>query len=144
MLTVFFFHLLKAPTLYGRAMLDHIEGFRQYLTIAESERLKILNPPIKTPELFEKMLPYAMALDVEKEWSKQFESLLNQANSGQGHRMGWYHGGLADGSDSIADNLGHGLTGAVASSAAAPGSSSGFGGSGSSGGGGGGGGGGGW
>ena len=137
-----FYHLLKAPTLYGRSMLDKIEGFRQYLTIAESERLKILNPPDKTPELYEKMLPYAMALDVEKEWAEQFETLLQQANGGQGHRMGWYHG-KADGMSSMADHLGHGLSSAVASSATAPGSSSGFGG-GSSGGGGGGGGGGGW
>lgn len=144
LLTFLFYYLLKAPTLHGRAMLDQIEGFRQYLTIAESERLKILNPPVKTPELFEKFLPYAMALDVEKEWTAQFETLLQQANNGQGHRMGWYHGGLGDGMGTMADNLGHGLSSAVASSAVAPGSSSGFGGGGSSGGGGGGGGGGGW
>ena len=143
LLTFLFFYLLKKPTLYGQSMRDQIEGFRQYLTIAESERLKILNPPVKTPELYEKMLPYAMALDVEREWSAQFEALLRQANAGQGHRMGWYHGN-ADGIGSMADNLGHGLSSAVASSATAPGSSSGFGGGGSSGGGGGGGGGGGW
>ncbi len=144
LLTFLFYHLLKAPTLHGRAMLDQIEGFRQYLTIAESERLKILNPPDKTPELFEKFLPYAMALDVEEAWTRQFETLLQQAHDGQGHRMSWYHGGLGDGIGSMTDNLGHGLTSAVASSAVAPGSSSGFGGGGSSGGGGGGGGGGGW
>ncbi len=143
-LTVLFYHLLKAPTLYGRAMLDQVEGFRQYLTIAESERLKILNPPFRTPELFEKMLPYAMALDVEKEWSAQFETLLQQANGGQGHRMGWYHGSRPGEIGAITNTLGNGLSSAVASASVAPGSSSGFGGGGSSGGGGGGGGGGGW
>ncbi|RUA01833.1 MAG: DUF2207 domain-containing protein, partial [Deltaproteobacteria bacterium] len=54
LLTPLFHHLLKAPTLYGRAILDKIEGFRKYLSIAEADRLEILNPPGKTPALFEK------------------------------------------------------------------------------------------
>ena len=59
------FHWLQAPTVEGRAVMDRIEGFRQYLGVAEEDRLNALNPPDKTPELFERFLPYALALDVE-------------------------------------------------------------------------------
>ena len=145
-ISILFYHLLKAPTVYGRTVLDKIDGFRQYLSIAESERLKILNPPNKTPALFEKFLPYAMALDVEGRWGEQFADVLKQANDGAGYRAGWYTAtspGIMD-VNGLTDSLGQGLAGAVSSAASAPGSSSGFGGGGSSGGGGGGGGGGGW
>lgn len=146
LITALFYHLLKAPTIYGRGVLDKIDGFRQYLTIAETERLKILNPPDKSPALFEKYLPYAMALDAEGEWGKQFADVLKQANDGAGYQAGWYTGTSPGGMgvDGLTANLGQGLAGAVSSAASAPGSSSGFGGGGSSGGGGGGGGGGGW
>jgi hypothetical protein len=146
LITALFYHLLKAPTIYGRGVLDKIDGFRQYLTIAETERLKILNPPDKSPALFEKYLPYAMALDAEGEWGKQFAGVLEQANDGAGYRAGWYTGTSPGGMDvdGLTANLGQGLAGAVSSAASAPGSSSGFGSGGSSGGGGGGGGGGGW
>jgi len=146
LITALFYHLLKAPTIYGRSVLDKIDGFRQYLAIAESERLKILNPPDKNPALFEKFLPYAMALDVEGRWGEQFADVLKQANDGAGYRAGWYtttSPGVMD-VNGLTDSLGQGLAGAVSSAASAPGSSSGFGGGGSSGGGGGGGGGGGW
>lgn len=144
LLTLVFLHLLKAPTLQGRSVMDKIEGFRNYLRISDSERLKILNPPDRTPALFEKYLPYAMALDVERQWSEQFGKVLWH-EGGQGYRAKWYHGSLAGESfGAMAADLGHGLTGALASSASAPGSSSRIGSGGSSGGGGGGGGGGGW
>ncbi len=139
-LTVVFYHLLKAPTLNGRNVMDKIEGFRKYLRIAESERLKILNPPDRTPALFEKYLPYAMALDVERQWSEQFGKILRQVNSGQGYHARWYSGLQAsDGVAAMTADLGQGLASSVAASASAPGSSSGFSGGGSSGGGGGGG-----
>jgi len=56
--------------------MDQIEGFTMYLSVAEKERLELLHPPEKTPELFEKYLPYAFALDVENEWSEQFAEVL--------------------------------------------------------------------
>ena len=52
-LNVIFFFLMKKPTLAGRSIMDEIEGFRQYLSVAEEARLNQLNPPEKTPELFE-------------------------------------------------------------------------------------------
>ncbi|MEA3231214.1 MAG: DUF2207 domain-containing protein, partial [Thermodesulfobacteriota bacterium] len=114
-ISILFYHLLKAPTVYGRTVLDKIDGFRQYLSIAESERLKILNPPNKTPALFEKFLPYAMALDVEGRWGEQFADVLKQANDGSGYRAGWYtttSPGIMD-VNGLTDSLGQGLAGAV-------------------------------
>jgi uncharacterized membrane protein YgcG len=142
-----FFHLLKAPTLKGRQVMDQIEGFKMYLSVAEKERLEILHPPEKTPELFEKYLPYALALDVENEWSEQFAEVLAQTQvDGQAYHPAWYRGSSWDGfrASSFADNLGGAFAGAIASASSPPGSSSGSGGGGSSGGGGGGGGGSGW
>ena len=59
--TVIFYHLLKAPTMGGRKVMDELEGFRQYLAMAEKVRWEVLHPPEKTPELFERFLPYALA-----------------------------------------------------------------------------------
>jgi uncharacterized membrane protein YgcG len=142
-----FYHLLKAPTLSGRRIMDQIEGFKLYLSVAEKDRLNLLNPPEKTPALFEKYLPYALALDVENQWSEQFSQVLAQAGTeGQSYSPSWYSGRSWDSSHTsrFADSLGSSFAGAIASSSTAPGSSSGSGGGGSSGGGGGGGGGSGW
>lgn len=148
-LNVVFFFLLKRPTLAGRKVMDEIEGFRMYLGTAEEERLNLLNPPEKTPQLFEEYLPYALALDVESEWSEKFSRILvlaSMAPGDSGYRPRWYRGRHWEpgNTSSFTRSLGTSLGAAVASSTTAPGSSSGSGGGGFSGGGGGGGGGGGW
>jgi uncharacterized membrane protein YgcG len=146
-LNVLFYHLLKAPTLRGRKVMDQIEGFKMYLSVAEKDRLNLLNTPEKTPELFERYLPYALALDVENEWSDQFaESLARAQVDGQPYAPSWYSGRSWDVSraSGFSDSLGSTFASAISSSSSAPGSSSGSGGGGSSGGGGGGGGGSGW
>ncbi|NCC24441.1 MAG: DUF2207 domain-containing protein [Deltaproteobacteria bacterium] len=141
-----FFDLIKAPTRAGRTTMDEIEGFKLYLETAEEGRLNFLHPPDRTPELFEKFLPYAMALDVENRWAASFEQILAKAGEGEGYSPTWYSGRswATVGAGAFSSALGGSLAGAVASSSKAPGSSSGMGGGGSSGGGGGGGGGGGW
>ena len=142
-----FYHLLKAPTLTGRKLMDKIEGFKRYLSIAEKDRLNLLNPPEKTPQLFERFLPYALALDVEQEWGEQFADILGASSRDDGgYRPGWYTGSAwRPGSmTGFVSSLGTSLSGAISSASTSPGSSSGSGGGGSSGGGGGGGGGGGW
>ncbi|MGB2687803.1 MAG: DUF2207 domain-containing protein, partial [Desulfobacterales bacterium] len=67
-----FYHLMKAPTIYGRRIMDQIQGFKLYVSVAEKQGLDMRNPPEKTPQLFEKFLPFALALDVENQWSEQF------------------------------------------------------------------------
>ncbi|MFO1120920.1 MAG: DUF2207 domain-containing protein [Hyphomicrobiales bacterium] len=141
-----FFYLLRAPTVPGRKLLDEIEGFRLYMTTAEEERLKVLHPPEKTPELFERYLPYALALDCENEWNAKFAAVLAAAAAAGAAQPGWYSGRNWDAgrTGSFTNSLGRSLSSSVASASTAPGSSSGSGGGGSSGGGGGGGGGSGW
>jgi uncharacterized membrane protein YgcG len=145
-INLLFFWLLKAPTPNGRKVLDQIEGFRMYMTTAEEERLKVLHPPEKTPELFERYLPYAMALDCENAWNAKFAAVLAAAAAaGAATTVGhWYHGSNSFGSRDFTDSLGSSLASSISSAATPPGSSSGSGGGGSSGGGGGGGGGSGW
>ncbi len=149
LLNLIFYHLLKAPTRLGRRAMDEIEGFKEYLSVAEQDRMNLLNPPERTPELFEKFLPYALALGVEQQWAEQFSNVLAQASSeaasGRHYSPRWYSGRSLDhGFGDFASSLGGGFAGAISAASTAPGSSSGSGGGGSSGGGGGGGGGGGW
>jgi uncharacterized membrane protein len=146
-----FYHLLKAPTMAGRIILDQIEGFKMYLGVAEKDRLNLENPPERTPEIFEKFLPYALALDVEQQWAEQFEDVLAKAGqAGQEYSPSW---GTGSGwhnltATSFASSMGSSFASTISSASTAPGSrsggSGGGGGGGSSGGGGGGGGGGGW
>lgn len=63
----------------GADISSKIEGFRMYLEIEES-RLNFLTPPDRTPKQFEKMLPYAIALDLEIEWANKFTKILEQYN----------------------------------------------------------------
>ncbi len=146
LMNVAFFHLLKAPTEPGRKLLDQIEGFRMYLATAEEDRLNVLHPPEKTPELFERYLPHALALDCENEWNAKFAAVLAAAAVAGATAPVWYSGSHWDSgrTGGFTDSLGSSLSSSVASASTAPGSSSGSSGGGSSGGGGGGGGGSGW
>jgi hypothetical protein len=75
---VVFFFLLRAPTPLGRKAMDEIQGFRTYLAAAEGDRLDRMNPPEKTPALFETYLPYALALGVENRWSSKFSGEVDE------------------------------------------------------------------
>jgi uncharacterized membrane protein YgcG len=148
-----FFYLLRAPTALGRPVMDKLAGFRMYLETAESGRLNIADAPDLTAERFESLLPYAVALDVEKPWAEAFASALKRAHPddpdplGHYYRPAWRRGGAW-----TSDTFGRGVTSAVSAATGAlaasmprsSSSSSGFSGGGGSGGGGGGGGGGGW
>ncbi|WDF54407.1 DUF2207 domain-containing protein [Mucilaginibacter sp. KACC 22063] len=74
-------------TALGAQAQSMIEGFKMYLKTAEENRLNILNAPERTPEVFERFLPYAVALDVENDWAAKFESILSAAN----YDPDWYN-----------------------------------------------------
>ena len=70
---------MPVKTREGVLLREYVEGFKQYLSVAEKDRLAFNNAPERTPELFDTYLPYAMALGVEMEWAKQFEGIyLNE------------------------------------------------------------------
>ncbi|HVL57628.1 MAG TPA: DUF2207 domain-containing protein, partial [Burkholderiaceae bacterium] len=64
LLNVAFAALLFAPTPEGRRIGDQLEGFRLYLSVAESQRLNLPGRPDFTTTLWERYLPYAVALGV--------------------------------------------------------------------------------
>jgi len=137
-INILFYQLLKAPTIHGRRFLDQVEGFKMYLEVAEEDRLNLLHSPEKTSALFEKYLPYAIALDVENKWSEKFADVLEKAGQAEQYSPSWYSGShwSSIGSTGFASSLGSSFSSAISSSSTAPGSSSGSGGGGSSGGGG--------
>lgn len=145
-----FLYLLRAPTDIGRPVMDQLEGFRLYLTTAETPRLNMDAPEI-TAERFEALLPYAVALDAEQPWSDAFAAALARAHPGESNPMHHYHPTWTSSGNWSSSNFGRSISSSVASAAgsfasAVPVSSgsSGFSSGGGSGGGGGGGGGGGW
>lgn len=147
MTMAFFAIIMKRPTLRGRQLLDNMLGFKDFLEIAEKDELNLRNPPEKTPQLFESLLPFALALGVDQQWSERFAKTLAAVRdpNGNGYQPSWYYGTWN--SSRLAkttSDLSSGLNSAISSSVTPPGSSSGGGGGGFSGGGGGGGGGGGW
>ena len=151
---VIFAVLMRAPTIQGRKVMDQLDGFKMYMDTAEKNRLNIVGEPPMTVERFERILPYAIALGVERPWSEHFEGELSR-NAVADARGGSYTPGFYSGRDWSSSSGGFSKTvSSVASGmsaamiAAQPSSSSGSGfsggGGGGSGGGGGGGGGGGW
>lgn len=147
LLYIVFKLIMKAPSKKGRLLMDKLEGFKKYLEVAEMDDLNLRNPPEKTPELFERYLPFAIALGVEQAWSDQFTKVFAALSSGNGNAYHpvWYYGAFnAADISSFTTDVSSSITSAISSASAAPSSSSGSGGGGFSGGGGGGGGGGGW
>lgn len=142
------FFWMDAPTASGRALLDRIAGFKQYLSTTEGERFDRMQRVGEDLSLFERYLPYAIALGVENKWAEKFEDRLAKAALDPGRDQGfvWYSGSRNVWSNpgSFSKAMGAGLSSTISSASSAPGSSSGSGGGGFSGGGGGGGGGGGW
>ena len=120
---------MPAHTEQGARALEGVLGFEDFLVHVESDRF---NRMIKTPQMFEKFLPFAMALGVEKNWSRAFQGIMTQPPQ-------WYRGGY--GPTFYPMNFANDLSymssraGSVMSSAPRSSGGSGFGGGGSSGGG---------
>ncbi len=144
LINVVFYHLLKAPTLHGRQLLDEIEGFARFLRTAEINRMQSLTTgPEMDLRLFQQYLPFALALDLQTEWARHFENQLNAPN--QQKQIAWYTEMSPSRSlGAFSSSLSNSFSSTISSSSTPPSSSSGSSGGGSSGGGGVGGGGGGW
>ncbi len=144
---VMMFKLMKAPTREGRAIMDHIDGLKYYMEAVEEKILKRFDPPQMSRELYEKYLPYAVALGVEAKWADKFAlataGAATAAAAATIHTApSWYRGGSDSVSGFSATSMVSNLGASI--SAASTSNSSGSSGGGSVGGGGGGGGGGGW
>ncbi len=85
---------LPGYTPEGRKLRDEIDGFALYLKTAEIDRWRVIGtPPERTPELFEKYLPYAMVLGLEEAWTKQFTPYFEQwEREGRAYQPHWFIG----------------------------------------------------
>lgn len=137
---------LKKYTQKGDEIARYAAGLKMFLSVAEEARLNALYPKTITPEKFEQMLPYALALGVEQKWCEYFSDLVKagQVSYESSSADLWYHSNSGFNLGNLGRTLGENLNSTISSASTPPGSSSGSGGGGSSGGGGGGGGGGGW
>ena len=153
-MNILFIVLMPAPTKKGQKIRAEIEGFKLYLEMAEKQQLNarkdVLSgqePPM-TKDRYEAFLPFAIALDVEKPWSKYFEKVLPEEaknyNPSWGHVSGRNFGSVGGINRALESNLNSGVSRAMPQSSSSSGGRSSGGGGGFSGGGGGGGGGGGW
>ncbi len=134
----------------GLALERYLYGLREYIKLAEADRLKMLQSPegaekvgvsvdgkdpMQLVKLYERVLPYAVLFGEEKGWNEQLGNLYQQANV----QPVWYVGPAAFNAAVFSSAIS-----SFSSSASYSSSSGGSGGGGFSGGGGGGGGGGGW
>lgn len=128
-------HHMPARTIAGARTLEKVLGFGEFLERVDKERFERV---VKTPEMFERFLPYAMALGVDKQWARAFKDIYLEPPT-------WYVGGNlhAFNATSFSSSLADLSSSAGSAMSSAPRTSSGSGFSGGSSGGGGGGGGGG-
>ncbi len=137
-IVLLFGRIMPARTIEGTRALERVLGFEEFLRRVEGDNLQRV---VRTPEMFEKFLPFAMALGVEKRWAKAFDDVYLP-------QPAWYVGmdGTGFTSRFLSSRLGVLSERASSTMSSSPRSSggSGFGGGGSSGGGSGGGGGGGF
>ena len=135
--------LIRKPAKEKLKLRSEIAGFKMYMAAAEEKMLQFSNPPELTPEKFEKLLPYAMVLDVDEIWGEKFQRMLSLSSTAQQYHPTWYSGGMMQ-RMAFAHMLNSSLSNTISQSSHKPSSGSGSGAGGFSGGGGGGGGGGSW
>jgi uncharacterized membrane protein len=124
-----FGYLMSARTVAGERELEKVLGFEDFLGRVEKDQIERIE---KTPEMFEKYLPYAMALRVEKKWATAFQDIYRQPPQ-------WYSGPFGGGFQTLflinELNLMSMQTGSAMASSPRSAGGSGFGGGGFSGGG---------
>ena len=82
-LLIIFLGIMKKRTEYGTKMLGKIQGFKNFLEMAEKPRLEQL--VMEDPEYFYNVLPYTYVLGVSSKWMKKFEDIALEAPV-------WYYG----------------------------------------------------
>jgi len=128
-MNLLFVFLMPAPTEKGQTIKTEIEGFKLYLETAEKERLNARKdvltgrePPM-TKERYEAFLPYAIALDVEKPWTKYFEHILPEVaktyNPSWGHVRGGGYNSIGGLNRALESNLNSGVSPEASPAAAA-------------------------
>lgn len=76
----------RRRTKKGFEALDHLKGFKEFLSVTEKERYDFHNAPEKSPQQFMEYLPYAIAFGVEEKWAEVFKDITIPNPE-------WYDGG---------------------------------------------------
>lgn len=85
-----------------------MRGFEEFLTRVEGERFEQI---VKTPEMFERFLPFAMAFGVEKKWARAFQDIYREpprwyvGSNSMGFNATSFSGRLSDLSTSAASTM---------------------------------------
>lgn len=82
-LVIFAFGIfMPARTVAGARALEQVLGLEEFLSRVETDRFRRM---ITGPEMFERLLPFAMALGVEEKWAAAFADICREPPD-------WYHG----------------------------------------------------
>jgi len=137
-------------TAEGSELRDHIRGLEEYIELAEADRMRVLQSPqgaLRDPvdvqnrdealRLTERILPWAVLLGHEKEWSELLGRFYDEE-----HQPSWYSGrsafsaaAFSSGVSTVASRVSSSYSGSSSSGGSSGGGSSGGGGGGGGGGG---------
>jgi len=95
---------MPARTVSGVHALAKVRGFQDFLGKVEKDRIARLE---QTPELFEKYLPYAMALGVEGKWAQAFGRITVQPKWHRGPGGDFFPMELVEGLSGMPNQTGH-------------------------------------
>ena len=84
-IVVGFAFVMPARTVAGARARERVLGFEDFLHRVESDKYRRI---VRTPEMFERFLPFAMAFGVEKQWAKAFEGIFREPPQ-------WYAGNIS-------------------------------------------------
>ena len=84
--------LLRAPSALGTSILENIDGYKLYLSSQDDTLLSTMrNAEFKIKALYGKHLPFAVALDLDADWTRRFASFSEKENQ---LKPDWYKGKL--------------------------------------------------
>jgi hypothetical protein len=80
----FFSRKFTLKSALGKERWRQVKGFQDFVQHVEADRMKTV-----TPDMFEKFLPYAIALGVETQWAATFKGMLTRP-------LSWYTGAMTE------------------------------------------------
>ena len=84
-IVLIFARIMPARTIRGTRVLEGVLGYQEFLRRVESDRFERV---IKTPEMFERGLPFAMAFGVSESWARAFDGIYREPPSWYSHPGG--------------------------------------------------------
>ena len=86
-----FNYLMFEPTFIGQRQIEKIEGLKMFLKAITSNKNIAQEDKRLTPKDMEQLFPYAVALDLEKAWSKKYEAIFGAPNLQKNDAFNVYH-----------------------------------------------------